>query len=213
MEKVLITLSRQLGCGGAYLGQVVAKRLGYAYLDREILHQAARTLEVEESELANREERVSMLWEKCLSGWMLGSPESPYVPPPLHPVYDRDLFDVEARLIRRAADETDAVIVGRGGFHVLKGRPGLANVFIHAPIEFREKRLMEIYQIKQSKAARSLIDQSDRQRAKYIRTMTGADWTDSRNYHLCLDISKSGFSTAEEMILLLVNRIKQILSR
>lgn len=59
MEKILVTISRQFGCGGAYLGHRIAKRLGLAYVDREILQQAAKYLGEDESKLAGREERLS----------------------------------------------------------------------------------------------------------------------------------------------------------
>lgn len=207
MEHILVTLSRQFGCGGAYLGQRVAKRLGLAYIDREILKRAARSLGAEESELENREERASTFWENFLRGWTRGGPESGYVPPSIPPLYDRDLFHVEAEMIRSAADETSAVIVGRGGFHVLKGRPGLVNVFIHAPFDFRVKRVMEIYKVEKAEKARSLIDESDRERGKYLRVTTGADWTDSRNYHLCIDVGRADFPTAEEIMIQLIESV------
>ena len=41
---VVITIARQLGSGGSYIGWQVAKRLGYAYIDRLIMQQAAKEL-------------------------------------------------------------------------------------------------------------------------------------------------------------------------
>lgn len=209
MGKGLITISRQFGCGGAYLGRRIARRLGIAYVDREILQQAARSFGASVSELAKREERASNFLENFLRGLAMGSPESGYVPPSIPPVYDRDLFDVEAKIIRTLADEKSAVIVGRGGFHVLKERPGLTNLFIHAPADFRIARVMEVYDIKRRQKAEALIEESDRERRKYLKNMTGADWTDSRNYHLCLDIGRTDFPTAEEIVMTLIEGVAQ----
>lgn len=205
MENILITISRQFGCGGAYIGTRIAKRLGYVYVDREVLQQAARNLGVEESDLADREERVSSFWESLFRVFMT---ESVYVPPPIRPIYDRDLFNAEANIINEAADRKSAVIVGRAGFHVLKGRAGLANVFIHASMDFRIRRVMEVYK-KDAEEARSLVEESDRDRGKFIHTMTGVEWADARNYHLCIDISRTDFQTAEEMIIMLVESMKR----
>ncbi len=47
---VVITIARELGSGGSYIGKQVARRLGYAYIDREVLQQAARELGLEETE-------------------------------------------------------------------------------------------------------------------------------------------------------------------
>nr|MDA8086477.1 cytidylate kinase family protein [Nitrospiraceae bacterium] len=56
--------------------------------------------------------------------------------------------------------------------------------------------------------AGGLVGKSDRARRKFINTMTGADWSDAGNYHLAIDVSKTGFKTAEEMIRLLVDEVK-----
>ena len=92
------------------------------------------------------------------------------------------------------------MIVGRAGFYILREYPNSIHVFIHAPIEFRVKRLMEVQKIADIKEARSKIDKSDFSREKFIRTMTGINWTDARNYHICLDTFMVGFSVAEEII-------------
>ena len=203
-ETVLVTISRQFGSGGAYIGQSIAKRLGYEYVDRGILQQAARRLGEEESRLSAREERVTGFWEGFFRAFSTGIPEAGYVPPPIRPVYDKDLFDAEAESINEIADIRDAVIIGRGGFHVLKGRPGLVKVFIHANREFRVRRAMEVYGIKDIKEAASLLDDLDRERRRFIHTMTGVDWTDARNYDLCIDTGVVDFPAAEEMVLKLV---------
>ena len=71
---VVITISRQLGSGGSFVAQQVAKRLGYAYIDRQILEQASKELGVEEAEIEGRRERLQSFWEKLLSGFTLATP-------------------------------------------------------------------------------------------------------------------------------------------
>lgn len=206
---ILVTISRQFGSGGAYIGQNVAKRLGYEYIDREILRQAARYLGREEEALSGREERVTGFWENFFNAFAVGIPEAGYVPPPIRPVYDRDLFDAESAIMNEMADRRSAVIVGRAGFHALKGRLGLANVFIYAPKDFRIKRAMEVYNIQAMEDAASLVDEMDRERGRFIREMTGADWTDARNYHLSIDTGRVDFVSAEEMVSRLVDSVRQ----
>ncbi len=206
---ILVTISRQFGSGGAFIGRNVAKRLGYKYIDREILRQAARYLGSDEKTLSGREERVAGFWENFFNAFAVGIPEAGYVPPSMRPVYDRDLFEAEAAIMKEMADARSSVIVGRGGFHVLKGRPGLANVFIHAPREFRIGRAMEIYKIAAEKAAASRVDEMDSERGGFIREMTGADWTDARNYHLSIDTGRVDFASAEEMVLRLVESVRR----
>ncbi len=98
-KKVVITIARQLGSGGSYIGQQVARRLGYAYIDRQILQLAAKELDVEESEIENRDGRLQTFWEKLLAGFTLGAPfYTSYTPPPCW-VSDDKLAAVAGRLI------------------------------------------------------------------------------------------------------------------
>jgi cytidylate kinase len=205
---VVVTVSRQLGSGGSYIAQQVAKRLDFKYLDREILRKAALRLGQTEETLSTREEKCSSLWERLISVFSPGAPEAPYVPPPLPLLDDRALFETEGEIIKGLSVKHDAVIVGRGAVHILKERPHAAAVYVHARKGFRVKRVMEIYHISDLEEARSLIEQSDRQRADFIRTMTGAVWSDARNYHLCLDTGTVGFDLATEMVLRLVQQVR-----
>jgi len=197
---VVVTIARQLGSGGSFIAQQLARRLDYKYMDREILLEAARQLGHSEELLLSQEERRSPLWEKILRAFSPGVPEAAYVPPPVPLALDKELFQAEAKIIRNVSDLYNAVIVGRGAVHILKGRPGLIHVFIHAGKEFRIRRVMEIYGIRDPGEAHSMVERSDGQRADFIRAMAGAAWTDARNYHLCVDTGIVGFPLAEAWV-------------
>ncbi len=208
-QKILITISRQLGSGGAYLAQQAARRLGYKYVDREILSRATEYLKESEENISSREERTSGFLENLIRVFIYGTPETAYVPPPLRLIYDTDLFETEARIIREIADKDDAVIVGRAGFHVLKDRPGLVSIFAHAPLEFRLKRVMEFYKVPNRDEAASIIKESDANRRKFVETVSGHDWTDARCYHLSINTAATGFELAGRMITDLAGEVKK----
>ncbi|HSD94670.1 MAG TPA: cytidylate kinase-like family protein [Syntrophales bacterium] len=198
-----ITLSRQMGSGGSYIGYLAARELGFKFIDREVLRQAADHLGTEVSQLEHQDERSSGLIEKLIRGFFLGAPEAATTAHHLkRPVYDRDLFSLECRIMNEIAERYSAVIIGRGGFHALRKRPegSVIRVFIHAPLEFRVQRVMKARNIVDAAEARSIIEESDRRRARFIRDMVGVEWTDAKNYHLCIDSSVAGFPRSVEMI-------------
>ncbi|MCG6536800.1 MAG: cytidylate kinase-like family protein [Syntrophales bacterium LBB04] len=205
-RRVAITVSRQMGSGGSYIGYLVARQLGFKYIDREILRQAASRLGTDTRLLEKHDERSCGIFEKLLTGFTFGTPETAYVPPVNRPIYDKDLFAVESRIMEEIVDRHNAVITGRAGFHVLKERHGVIRVFIHAPLEFRVKRVMRAQRIVETGQARADVEESDRRRAKFVRDMVGVDWTDARNYHLCIDSSAVGFPASVEMIVKLVEK-------
>lgn len=196
----IITITRQLGSGGAYLGQRVARRLGYAYADRQILKLAAEKLAVDPEDLTDRDEQVQSYWARLFQSFSMGTPECPYTPPPLMAISDEQLLDAEQRIIQDLANRGGCVIVGHGASHLLKGQAGVLNVFVHAALDFRVARVMKLYRIASPDEARQIIVRADRERANYIRSISGNDWLDARNYHLSIDPERIGFEDAERLV-------------
>lgn len=160
-SKVVITISRQLGSGGAYIGKQLAQKLDIAYMDREIINQAAKQLFVPTSE---------------------------------------ELFRVEEEIIKRAADERAAVIIGRGGSHILRDYPNHVSIFLHADIRFRGGRLREIYDFPKEEIDK-MIARSDMERAHYHHKLTGKEWSDANQYDLCIDSGRTGIENTVNLIL------------
>ncbi len=202
-----VTISRQFGSGGAYLGKRLAKRLGFKYADHAILHLAAKRLGVQDEDLAGKEETVSGFWEDLFRVVSSGAPDAGYyAPPPKEMVGEAEFLEAEARIIRGIQSRHSAVIMGRAGYNILAGRPGVVNIFLHAPKEFRARRVMELYKVRDHGAALSMIEEKDARRARFLEAVTGKVWTDARNFHLCLDTAQAGFDLAEETAVELVKR-------
>ena len=204
LTTIVLTISRQFASGGSLIGQAVAQRLGLRYTDRDILARAAKESGLSEDDLEASEERAGGFWDSVFREYALGAPETPFVAPLPPPVYERDVFKLESRIIREIAVSADAVIVGRGGFHVLADHPGLISVRIHAYPEWRARRAMATYGLESEEAARELIRRSDQQRAKFVHTFTGRDWNDATAHHLCLDTGVIGLELATEVVATLV---------
>ncbi len=203
-----ITISRQTGSGGTYIGFLAAKKLGFRYLDREILQQAANEMGIEPQMLGNFDGRSVPLLERIINSFCFGTPEVPGVPSFRKPIYDKDLFALESKIIKQVANQCSAMIVGRGGFYILRDKPDTLHVFVHAPFDYRVERIMQEQKMDE-KDARTMVQESDRTRTKFIRDMLGIDWTDARNFHLCLDSSVISSSAAVEIITKLVEKENQ----
>jgi hypothetical protein len=90
------------------------------------------------------------------------------------------------RLIKEAAEHGNAVILRRAANFILKGRPGVVNIYIHAPLQDRIDRLSFLQNIPKTEAAR-LIAEKDEARKAYVREYYGADWQDPDNYHMVIN--------------------------
>jgi cytidylate kinase len=195
----VITISRQLGSGGAFLGQRLAFRLNALYLDHEIVRQAAQELKIPEENLVVRDEKVTSRWQSVLQSFV-DSTSWAYDPPPLDTLNDKNLYKVESDIITRIANQRNAIIVGRGGYYVLRQHPRCLSIFLHADIDFRQRRVQELYHVSPQEALK-LISSIDHDRGSYLRALTGQDWLDARQYHLSLDTGVLGLDKAEDIIL------------
>ncbi|MBV9960171.1 MAG: cytidylate kinase-like family protein [Acidobacteria bacterium] len=204
--RTTITIARQMGCGGAYVGQIIARQLGLRYVDREVLHLAARSLGVEEAAVEASSEKLTSFWEKFFGGLTVLPPESPYTPPPVRTFTDEELFRRKVEALKLIASAEDCVIVGYGSAFVLPRHTRMVNLYFHAPLRFRLKRVMEVYQLSDRHEAGRMIEESDEMRRKYFARMTDRDWACADNYHLAIDTSIYPLPELAERLILFIER-------
>ena len=149
----VITISRQIGSGGAYIGKRLADRLGISYFDREIINRAAQQLNLTENSLLTRDEKVTPSWRSMIEATIYGNPFG-YIPPPICTPTDKELFQAESDIILDIAKQISAVIIGRGGHYTLRNHPRHLSIFLHGSVAFREQRIQGLYHLYCQKRAR-----------------------------------------------------------
>ena len=197
MNPYSVTISHQLGSGGAYLGEKLAVRLGIPFIDRGILEEVARQMNLAETELEDREERLSSFWQSFTRLAILTDPAMSlaaehYIPS------DSDLFKLECDTIQRIAEKSSAIFLGRCGYHVLRNHPRRVSILVIAEQPDRIKRLHELYQLSKAEAV-DLIKTNDQERAAYIQTLAKQNWLDVRHYDLCVNTSSVGWDCAVDL--------------
>lgn len=198
-EPICIAVGRQFGSGGHDISKKLADRLGFAFYDEELIQMAAGTTGYQPEFIAKTEEKMSHSLLYDLVSEMYSYSDQ-YQPP------KDNIFEAEVKSIREAAQK-NSVIVGRCADWVLRNNPRCVRVFLHAPLEYRIRTVMQREHLTDEKAARHHIQQTDKQRADNYRYYTRTIWGASANYHLCIDTSL-GEDYVENLILGLVNRIK-----
>lgn len=203
---IVLTISRQVASGGAYIGQTVARRLGLHYVDREILQLAARELGVDdETAIEELEERHGGWFSQIARFMSVGPPDAPFVPPAVPAIQEDDVFAVESRLVKEIAAREDAVIVGRGAAHVLTNHPGLIRVFVHAPEAWRIAQAQRVYSLGES-AARTMVRRSDQRRRAFVQGLIGRSWSDACLYDLTVDTSVVPMDLAADLLVHVVQQ-------
>jgi len=195
-----ITISRQLGAGGSFVGQQLASRLNIFFADRDIVRYAANRLSTFEENLESREERLLSFWHSLLK--TLPQKDVLTVPAVASALEytDQELFDTEAEIIKKIAHEHSAVILGRCGHYILRDEPKHISIFLHADQEFRINRIQKLYNLQHDEAT-IMVEKSDKERAAYCKTFTHKEWMNATNYDLSIDTSKFSLEQTVELIL------------
>lgn len=197
----VVTISRQMGSGGEVLGERLSARLKAMYLDREIIRHAAEKLKVTEEEIEALDEKNTSFWESIFLSSSFSIP-SMYTPPSTTGIFpiDQDLFQVEKEIITRVAEKNTAVVVGRGGSYILHDHPRHASIFLHADVAIRCERIQAKYKLPLAKVIK-MIQESDKTRSRYLHNVMGLDWSDARQYHLCIDTGVLELPKVEKIVI------------
>jgi cytidylate kinase len=201
-KHLAITISHQLGSGGAYLGQKLSERLGLPFIDRDVLKKVAEQLNLAEGVLDGREERLSTFWQSFMRIAAFTDPVGCLSLDSFTPS-DRDLFKLESDYIGRIADKSSAIFIGRCGRYILRDQPGHFSILVHADLPDRIKRIQQLYCLGEEEA-KKLIETNDRERTAYMRAFTRQDWLDARWYDLCVNTSSLGLEKVVEITLALI---------
>lgn len=198
MENIVITISRQYGSGGKTIGAMLAKSLGINCYSREILRMASEESGINEKLFGMSDEKVRHAgWLKVLS--------RPYEGELLQPedrgfTSDDNLFNYQAKIIKDLASKESCVIIGRCADFVLRDNPNLVSIFIHADKEFCLARALERDSMTE-KEMKKYIEKVNAYRGDFYRYHTGNEWTDARNYDLCLNSERLGFEKCVQEII------------
>ena len=196
MEKTIITIARQYDSGGRTVGKMLAERLDIPYYDREIITMASEDSGVNATLFQDEKKRIDLraLFKGGYQGDQIVSPESAGF------TRDDNLFNYQAKIIRRLAEQGSCVIIGRCADHILRTVPGVTRVFVYAPDDFCLREAMKVNSLSEREVIR-LIAKTDDYRARYYKYYTGKEWKDARNYDLSLNSAKLGFDGTVEAIL------------
>lgn len=196
-KDLAITISHQLGSGGAFVGEKLAERLGIPFFDREILQSVAQQLNILESEVERREERLTTFWDNFNRSMIGLSPIIIAEFPQLAPS-DSELFKTECETIQKIASKSSAIFLGRCGWDILKNHPNHVSILLTANHSDRVKRLCTLYELTEQDA-RKLIKTNDQERDAYNKKFTQKNWVDARYYDLCVNTSSTGWDGAVEI--------------
>lgn len=197
MNNFVITIARGYGSGGKTMGEMLAKELGVHFYNRELMRVASDESGINEELFVEVDEQpkkniLPRIGKKEFKGDV--------IPPTKDEFLSRDnLFNYQAKAIRKIAETESCVIVGRCADYVLRDMKNVVKIYVHASLEDCVERLESMYHLPKKELEKKVIE-TDKKRAEYYKYYTGRNWNDANNYDLCLNSQQLGFDKCVEIV-------------
>lgn len=185
-KQVVVTIAREYGSGGRYIGRLIADQLGIKFYDKDFVVQLAKATGLSEEYIENNEQKRTLL-AGLNNGYYVGLDNSD------------DLFIKEAELIKKVAHKESCVIIGRCADFILKDQENVIKVFVYANQKDKIKRATEIYGLDKAKAEKE-IKRIDKLRANHYKHYTDKNWNDHNNYDICINSDTLGVEKSADLI-------------
>lgn len=194
-EKFVINVGRQLGSGGRYIGERLAKAFDIKFYDKELLELAAQESGFNKKFFERTDEEHNLFQQLASAFPFLNSGINPYD----NMLSSESLFKIQSDAIRKAAEQQSCVFVGRCADYVLRDNPRCVNIFISANLNDRIKRICQLTGITEAEAEKRIME-GDKRRAAYYNYYSAGEWGKAETYHLCINSSVLGLERTTEYI-------------
>ena len=191
MAKRIITISREFGSGGRFIGEEVAKQLGIAYYSENIIDQIAQQSGLSPEYI---EENAELSPKRGFFAYAFSGRDI------TGKSVDDMLYEAQRKVILEIAEKEPCVLIGRNADFILKDREDVLNVFIYGDMPEKIKRICKLYDVTEDGAVKLIKDTDKRRRTNY-NFYTEQKWGMAKNYTLSLNSSQLGYARCEKMIM------------
>ncbi len=184
-KKIVITIAREYGSGGRYIGKLVAEKLGIKLYDKEFIEELSDKTGLTDEYIEANEQKRNLLdnFNNAYYGGLNNSDE---------------LFIKESEFIKKIAKNNSCVIVGRCADYILKDKKNVIKVFIYNSLENKIKRAKKYYGMKDN--CKKEINKINKLRGNHYNHYTDREWKDPANYDICLNSDEVGIEKSVDII-------------
>lgn len=191
-KRIVITIAREYGSGGRYIGKLVAKKLGINLYDKEFIEKMALDTGLS-TEYIKETEQKRNIFDVFNNGYYSGLSNAD------------ELFIKEAKFIKEVANKESCVIVGRCADFILKDNKNVLKIFINSNMKDKINRVVKYYKINKEEAEKEIVKEN-KLRENHYNYYTEKEWKNPENYDLCINSDSIGINNAVELICNLANK-------
>ena len=178
-KKIIVTIGREYGSGGHYVGKLLAKKLGVNFYDKNIISLVSKESGLSKNYIASNEESLNNAKYESNN--------------------DNLIFIAESKVIKKIAKNESCVIVGRCADYILDDNKDVLKVFLYSDEASKINRCVKYYGISKNKALNE-IKKIDKERSKHYNFYTNKEWGNVSNYDLLINVDKYGVECTANLI-------------
>jgi two-component system, OmpR family, response regulator CpxR len=180
----VITISRGIKSGGGELAGLLAKRLGYETIDREVIDECSRKYNIVDSDLLEELEATPGLWQRMTRE------------------HGRQLIYIKCALLD-IIKRDNVIYYGQAGQLFLAGISNVLKLRLETPREERIQAVMNELKKNRDEAV-EYIDNVDKHRSRWVKMLYDEDWYDPSLYDLVINSQNMSHDTICDLVVLAV---------
>ena len=193
-EHIVITIAREYGSGGRYIGKLIAEKLGIKLYDKNFIEEMADETGLSAEYIKENEQKRNVL-DVFNNGYYSGLSNAD------------ELFIKESEFIQDVASKESCIIVGRCADFILKDHKNVLKIFISSSMEDKIKRATEFYHMDKENAEKE-INRINKLRENHYDYYTEKEWRNPSNYDICINSDSVGIDNSVDLICNIVNKVK-----
>ena len=196
----VITISRQFGAGGKTIGAMVAERLGYTFVDEDIIQIIAEKAKVSPGWVESVEKEAGGRLSRIVTR-MVSKPLVDRVLKDEYGYIDEQIYiDYLVLIISQMAEEGNMVFLDRGSQYILNDLPDSFHVLLINSFENRVAFMVDRYDLSQSKATQ-VVKTEEKRRTNLYKKIGKQDFDHPELYHMVINMAKVGLEDAVDAII------------
>ena len=193
MKHFVVTIGCEYGSGGPDIGNMIAESMGIKYYDRDLVDKVIEKLNIDPE-----------LVEEVDKGDNSKKYEFETSFGPRYANLTNRVIQTQFEVIRKFADSSSCIIIGRCGNYILNDRKDCLNIFIYAPEDFKVQHIMEQKGVSEDEA-RELIKYKNRMLGSRYEYMTGTKMSDCSLRDMMIDSSVLGLEKTAKYIMQMID--------
>lgn len=187
-KNIIITIAREYGSGGRYIGKLLAEQLGIKLYDKNLITMVSNESGLSASYIEENEQTIG--------GKLLANFNSQYYN---NMTNDDNLFIAESNAIKEIATKGSCIIIGRCANYILKNNENVFSIFLYNSDEEKVKRAVKYYGLEEKSALKE-INKINKARENHYKYYTNKNWKDFSNYDLAINVDKFGVEETAKII-------------